>query len=69
MVSSYGGYIVSKGSLLNGGSFKTVAQGGMSSNLPPATITVAELAAIFGSNGGYAAGTGIAPLHTMITFA
>jgi hypothetical protein len=70
-VGAYTGYQVSKRALLNGGSFKSVPQGGMSSYTPPQTITTAELAAMFGpptGEGNYLSGTSAAPLHTMITF-
>jgi hypothetical protein len=69
--NTYYGVNLSKANCLNGGSFKTVAQGGMESYLPPATITIAELAAIFGSNGANSPHTSAnwAALNTMVTFA
>jgi hypothetical protein len=70
-VAAYTGYQVSKRTLLNGGSFKAISQGGMSSYTPPTTITTAELAAMFGppvGEGNYLTGTSAAPLHTMVTF-
>jgi hypothetical protein len=64
------GLYTSKVHCLQGGGFKTVAQGGMSSNLPPQTITTAELAAIFGgTNTVYGSTAAFAPLSTMVTFA
>jgi hypothetical protein len=63
------GITVNKGFCLSGGSFKTVAQGGMSSYTPPTTITTAELAAIFGaSTTSYSSSNTHSALHTMITF-
>lgn len=69
--TTYYGVNLSKANCLNGGSFKTVAQGGMSTYNPPQTITIAELAAIFGSNGANSPLTSQnwAGLNTMITFA
>jgi hypothetical protein len=69
--STYYGVNLAKSNCLNGGSFKTVGQGGMSSYNPPATITIAELAAMFGSNGPSSPATSAnwAALTTMITFA
>ena len=68
--SSYYGINLSKNSCLSGGTFKTVGQGGMASYLPPATITPAELAAMFGSNAANSPNTSAnwAPLTTMVTF-
>jgi hypothetical protein len=68
--TTYYGVNFNKANCLNGGSFKTVAQGGMSSYLPPATITIAELAAMFGGPGPtYNTAATWAALHTMVTFA
>jgi hypothetical protein len=67
--NTYYGVNFNKANCLNGGSFKTVAQGGMSSYLPPATITTAELAAMFGGPGpAYGSTNTTAALHTMVTF-
>ncbi len=66
----YYGINFNKSHCLNGGAFKTVAQGGMESYLPPSTITIAELAAMFGGPGAlYSTLSNWAALHTMVTFA
>jgi hypothetical protein len=63
------GITVNKGECLNGGGFKTLVQGGMSSYTPPTTITTAELAAIFGGViTNYSSFNTHSALHTMITF-
>jgi hypothetical protein len=68
--NTYYGVNFNKANCLNTGSFKTVGQGGMSSYLPPATITNAELAAMFGGPGpAYGTTNTTAALHTMVTFA
>jgi hypothetical protein len=70
--NGYYGAVTNKQWFLNTSSFKTVAEGGMSSYTPPSTITMAELATIFGGNHGgsliYSTTNAASGLHTMITF-
>jgi hypothetical protein len=67
--NQYYGVNFNKSHCLNGGAFKTVAQGGMSSYIPPSTITTAELAAMFGGQGpAYNNSITTAALHMMVTF-
>jgi hypothetical protein len=68
--NQYYGVNFNKSHCLSGGAFKTVAQGGMSSYLPPATITNAELAAMFGGPGTPydANNSSLSALHLMVTF-